>query len=560
MVLGASNALTKISFRRDIKFFLATLVGFLVVLILFLLMLLQNAVLETEVTMAEHRETIADGLAAAVTRMGSRSPEELRTTLMILQKRFAVAALTIEAAGGRKISVGYSGGGLETLTRTTEQGILTAGFDPSEIANLRRRFAWTAVLTIIAVAAGTLMLLLYLPRITRPIEELLDEAGQVEAHDPAIDEQQYLIDTFRRTIATMRTQEEELRRLHDQQKTRADEFERVTAALTRSLTSGFIAADPSGRLVDVNTSGREILRMQPDDVIVGRRLDEVLGAVSLAGVLQQAIDRRESLTRREVDFTTPDGRALSIGLSTVPLLNEQSAFLGMLALFTDLTPVRELESRVRQMQALADLGEMSAGIAHEFRNSLSTILGYLKLAQRQTTTAEMSLKLEKAEEEAALLATAIESLLNFTRPMTVERQRVDLRELIENTISRLETHATGIEFSVEGDASLNGDRTLLARAFENLIRNAIDSIHSKQSSGTIGVTLNSDPPSVVIRDNGAGLSSDDASRLFLPFQSDRPGGFGLGLPLARKIVLLHNGTISLTGQPGEGAEVAIAFA
>ena len=559
MVLGASDALTKIGFRRDIKFFFATLVGFLVVLILFLLLLLQNAVLETEMTMVEHRETTADGFAAAVNRIATRSPEELRNTLIILQKRFGVASVTLKMPAGAPVHVGYSGPGMESLSRATEKGMLTLGFDAAPIRDLRRRFLLTALLTVTAVTFGTLLLLLYLPRITKPIEALLDEAAQFETHDPAMDEQQYLIETFRKTIATLRTQEEELRRLHDQQKSRADDFERVTAALTRSLSSGFIAADPSGRLVDVNASGREILHIAADHPVVGKTVDEVFGSTALAEVLRRAIERRESLSRREVDFRTADGIGLIIGLSTVPLLNEQSMFLGMLALFTDLTPVRELERRVRDMQALADLGEMSAGIAHEFRNSMSTILGYLKLAQRQQSPDEMRAKLQRAEEEAALLSAAIVSLLNYTRPMNVERQTVDLRQVVTAILEKLEPETERVHVRVEGEAQIAGDRSLLTRAIENVIRNAADSLRAKGGEGELSVSLRSDPPSVVVKDNGVGISTADASRLFLPFQSDRPGGFGLGLPLAKKIVLLHGGTISLTGRPGEGAEVVIAF-
>jgi signal transduction histidine kinase len=406
---------------------------------------------------------------------------------------------------------------------------------------------------------GTLLLLLYLPRITRPIEALLDEAAQFEKHDPMIDEQQYLIDTFRKTIATLRTQEEELRRLHDQQKSRADDFERVTAALTRSLTSGFIAADPTGQVADVNASGREILHIPMDQPVVGRSVDEVFGATALAEVLRGAIEKRESLTRREVEFRAADGARLNIGLSTVPLLNEQSMFLGMLALFTDLTPVRELERRVRDMQALADLGEMSAGIAHEFRNSMSTILGYLKLAQRQQSAEEMRMKLQKAEDEAALLSEAIVSLLNYTRPMNVERQTVDLHEVVTGILEKLPAETDGVVVHVDGRAGIVGDRTLLTRAFENVLRNALDSLRTKGGDRALIVKLRSDPPSVIVKDNGVGIAAGDAGRLFLPFQSDRPGGFGLGLPLAKKIVLLHGGTISLTGTPGEGAEVEMVF-
>lgn len=556
MVFGASRALTKLGFRRDVKLFLATLVGFLVLLILVLLLLLQNAMVENEIAVRRHRETIADHSVATVNRAVAGS-QDLRATLLLLQRRFEIATMRLTTQSGQLISVGYEAPQMDRLTRQTYAGSLLLGFDNSGVAALRRKLILTALIVMGAVAGGVLLLLMYVPRITRPIEAMLDQAAQVEQHDPAVDEQQYLIETFTKTVATLRRQEDELRRLHDQQKTRADDFERVTAALTRSLTSGFMAADPSGRLVDINQAGREILRLSPEAEVLGQPI-ESLPAEPLGSVLQRAVARRESLTRIEIDALIPNRQRLAIGLSTVPLLNEQGQFLGMLALFTDLTPVRDLERRLRDMQALADLGEMSAGIAHEFRNSLSTILGYLKLAHRQQTDANMREKIRKAEEEASVLSSAIESLLNFSRPMAVEPQAVDLRELAEGIVSKLEPHAADVEFKILGEAEMEGDRTLLGRAVENIIRNAVDAVRQK-GRGRVEIALSPNPPGLTIRDTGIGIDAEQASRLFLPFQSDKPGGFGLGLPLAKKIVLLHGGTISLSGRRGEGTIVTIVF-
>lgn len=559
MVSGAPHALTKVGFRRDVRFFLAILVGFLVVLILVLLLLLQNAVLETEAAIRQQQETAVDTAVATINGLQSSNAEEIRATMTILQGRFGLATLSLQG-GQRTLRVGYPGPGIDMIERPTHHGTLGVGFDSAPIASLRRRFFLTAGITVVAVIGGTILLLLYAPKITRPIEELLDEASSVEHHDPEVDEHQYLIDTFRKTIATMRTQEQELRRLHGQEKTRADDFERVTAALTRSLTSGFIAIDPAGLVADVNDAGRDILRIDRSENLIGRPLDAIPGPFHFSEVLGEATRGHQALSRREIDTVSEKGERLVIGLSTVPLMNEEGNYLGMVALFTDLTPIRDLETRMRDMQTLADLGEMSAGIAHEFRNSLATILGYLKLAQRQAEPEAMREKMRKAEDEAALLSTAITSLLNFTRPFSVELQRVDLRGLVDEIVDRLELQAADVEFDVQGHAEIEGDRSLLARAIENVLRNALDAIHANGKRGRIEIAMETDPPSLVVRDDGVGLPDSDASRAsFVPFQSQKPGGFGLGLPLAKKIVLLHDGTISLDRRPEGGAVVTMSF-
>ena len=90
------------------------------------------------------------------------------------------------------------------------------------------------------------------------------------------EETAYLIETFRNSIATLKYQEEELKRLHEREKTRADDLERVTAELTRNLTSGFIAVDAAGAIVDINAAGREILGIDPSEPVTGRALSDAI--------------------------------------------------------------------------------------------------------------------------------------------------------------------------------------------------------------------------------------------------------------------------------------------
>src|SRR5438132_7497664 len=116
-----------------------------------------------------------------------------------------------------------------------------------------------AAICVAAASLGTVLLLSYLPRIIRPIEEMLDQARTLGDPTAGQDETAYLIDTFRNSISTLKAQEGELKMLHDREKMRADDLERVTAALTRSLTSGLIAIDAAGGIVDSNAAGRALL-------------------------------------------------------------------------------------------------------------------------------------------------------------------------------------------------------------------------------------------------------------------------------------------------------------
>jgi signal transduction histidine kinase len=186
-------------------------------------------------------------------------------------------------------------------------------------------------------------------------------------------------------------------------------------------------------------------------------------------------------------------------------------------------------------------------------------MGYLRLARLADTPAAAEERLRRAEDEAALLNNAVTSLLNFSKPLNVQFQSVDVTQLIREIVGQLEQSTAGIEISIEGELVVDGDPTLLRRLFENLLRNAIDAIRAKGGQGTIAVRGTTEPPSVSISDNGIGVSGDDVQRLFLPFQSNRTEGFGLGLALAKKIALLHGGSIVLTGEANVGATATVEF-
>jgi PAS domain S-box-containing protein len=363
-----------------------------------------------------------------------------------------------------------------------------------------------------------------------------------------------VFDTFETSVRTLRGREDALKVLHSREKERADALATITETLVRSLNSGFISVDDQGRLLDLNQAAREILGVTAAGPFGDRVLSAVLGQTEFARVLQEAIDARASLQRVEVAH---DGGRV-IGITTVPLFDPDGRYLGMLALFTDLTHVRQLETRLRDMQSLADLGEMSAGIAHEFRNSLSTVLGYLRLARKGGLAAEAEERVRSAEREAALLTEAVESLLTFARPMTLQTRPLDVANLISDITDRLRPLHADIAIGVEGGPFLvDGDASLLARAFENLVRNATEAIQERGGAGRIAVAIAPAQKSITIADDGIGIDEAEAPRLFLPFRSTKPNGFGLGLALTRKIILLHGGTIRMTGRRGEGATVTI---
>lgn len=548
--MTSGPATRKIGFRTDVRMFMALLVGFLVVLILVLLLILQNFHLTTAAAIEQQWNTSADTIAGELT-----SGDDISTRLSLLRARHGVAGIVLRARDGNTITSGIVlPPPAEVLRRATPAGEVRLYFDTTELRAMRRTFVISAAICIASSIAATGLLLLYLSRITRPIDAMLDHARELGERGD-VEETQYLVDTFRSSIDTLKAQEAELRRLHESEKTRADDLARVTATLTRSLTAGFLALDDAGLVVDANRAAQDILGINTD-ALARKPLRASTGATEFTEVIDTAFRERSVVARRQVGY-----RDAIIGLTAVPLRNEDDRFLGMLVLFTDLTPTHALEQRVRELQNLADLGEISAGIAHEFRNSLSTILGYLKLARRQQLDSEVEGRLRAAEEEALQLADAVGALLQFAKPVKLERHRADLLHLVRDVVGRAETLAPDVTFVVTGTSvEIPADAALLSRAIENLVRNAVEAVRENGAEGRVTANVAADPvPSITIADNGKGFDESEAARFFLPFQSGKPTGFGLGLPIAKKIVLLHGGTIALRRNEHGGATARLEF-
>jgi signal transduction histidine kinase len=540
MATGAAPALTKIGFRRDVRLFLFLLTGFFATMVIILLLLLKMNLSQAENLIRARINAAADAAATDI-RTLLRNTTDIDAELLAIMTRSGFTGMQIAASNGQRYDIGFTGGeGLESVERNLGSGTAKLYFDASPFQSLHRRFVLIAAISIAAMAGGIVLLFLYVPRILRPINAMLDDAGALGEREQGVDEASYLIETFRNSIARLKEQEAELKALHEKEKTRADDLQTISATLTRSLNSGLIVIGPDDRIVEMNAAARAILSIDPKT------------SAAFTEVLEGALARREALTRREIEIPP-----VTIGLTTVPLYSESRRFLGTLALFTDLSQVRRLESRVREMQTLADLGEISAGIAHEFRNSLSTILGLLKLAGRTQPSAEVEAKLNAAVAEANQLSRAVDSLLQFARPMHPEREPVDLHALLGQLTNQIRELHPDVRIEVQGEpVVIRGDTSLLSRAFDNILRNAVEAEAKEPILVDIAGGAH---PSVRVTDRGPGVSEEEAAKVFLPFYSTKASGTGIGLPLARKIVLLHGGTLRFESRPGVGTTVRADF-
>lgn len=212
-----------------------------------------------------------------------------------------------------------------------------------------------------------------------------------------------------------------------------------------------------------------------------------------------------------------------------------------------------LIATLRDREAMARAGELTAGIVHEVRNSLGAI----------ATQARLIEKLEDARarpaasailDEARMLQSVMTAFLDFVRTERVQDEAFDLRRLLDRVTAR-ESSAHGVSIRIEGNADrVRGDEELLERAIENVIRNACQ---ASDSEGAVAVTFGVDASGAFVMVDDAGPGIAEPRKALRPFESGRPGGLGLGLPFVVKILALHQGTLDLGPGPGNRGTRAV---
>ncbi|HEY1434939.1 MAG TPA: ATP-binding protein, partial [Thermoanaerobaculia bacterium] len=227
-------------------------------------------------------------------------------------------------------------------------------------------------------------------------------------------------------------------------------------------------------------------------------------------------------------------------------------------LFSDLTEIRELEGRVALARHLADLGQVSAGAAHEFRNAAAAIDGYADLALRSADRERSAEYVRAIRQEAQEMSRVTNDFLLFARPEGFSPEPLELSEVARAAAAETERAYPGLAIERSGDfPEAAGSAVLLRRAIVNLLRNAVEATPEARRAEPDAIVLAGGrgprEATLSVADRGPGVDAAARERIFLPFYSSKPGGSGFGLAIVARIAELHGGTVDVSDRPGGGA-------
>jgi len=345
---------------------------------------------------------------------------------------------------------------------------------------------------------------------------------------------------------------------------RAEASERLSEEIIASLTAGLLVTGLGGETRILNPAGRRMIGV-PDHATPDE-IQDALNELSLSELVHECLNTGHAIVRRTIWLREPRQGVSHLGVTVSPLSDAEHAVHGAICLFTDLTAVKDLEEQLRLKDSLATVGELTAGIAHEFRNGLATIHGYSKLFDLASIPESYRPYVQGIRAETESLSQVVTNFLSFARPAELALSRVDLRGVCERAAEEIRADARllGGDVELRGDFGfIEGDEVLLRQAFSNLLRNALDACITAGVAPAIHIHSEIDAPQNTLRiafnDNGGGIAPELRERVFRPFVTTKRSGTGLGLALVQKIIVFHNGRIVAGSSPSGGASMQISL-
>lgn len=347
--------------------------------------------------------------------------------------------------------------------------------------------------------------------------------------------------------------------------------------MVASMRNGVLAVTRDGAIAVMNPEAYRIFGLAPNPSDIGRAYADVLRVhPDMVRVIASAFELSHLPNRVELRLKST-GRVIGYTLSLIK--GDAGEIAGAALFFKDLTRVEQLEERERLRDRLAALGEMAAAMAHELKNPLAGIEVMAGLLRRKVgDSPDAQSIIADIISEAKMANSTVVEMLDYVRPVRLERGRTAIAQVLHTAVSMAESKArrgdVAVDLAVPDDLpAIQGDEHQLCQVFTNLVINAFEAMNGQgririsawggsveQEHTQRGDSLASVPMLIVeIADDGPGIPEELKDRVFNAFFTTKAQGSGLGLAIVRKIVDAHDGQIDVTSARGQGTRFTVTL-
>ena len=319
--------------------------------------------------------------------------------------------------------------------------------------------------------------------------------------------------------------------------------------------------DSQLRIIFVNGAAEEIIGRKREEII-GLKCYEVFhGGKPCHPCIVEEVFSSNRMFRDTREVVGPDGQKRVFEVTGFPVIGPDGGIERVIEISRDITYLKKIEQELIKREKLAIVGEMAAGLAHEIRNPLSSIMASARLLREHRdglSDEEYRVLTETIERESRRLEMLISDFMTFARPKAPKFELLDVNQILRDALKVLRYNPDlfrDVEVVEELDPDLpptKVDPYQMEQVFLNIILNALQAMR-EGGRLTLSSERVEDEICLIVSDTGIGIEPDKMDRIFVPFYTDKPQGTGLGLSIAQRIIDQHDGRIEVESEPGRGA-------
>lgn len=332
--------------------------------------------------------------------------------------------------------------------------------------------------------------------------------------------------------------------------------QKYVGQLTSDINLGVVVLDKEGHIVEISQLACKLLGVDRTDII-NLHIDQVFrGVPEEHRLVQREVMEGVKIHNKAMSWTN-DRQRYELLVDSNTLQDETGRTVGAYVIFKDVTNLRSLEQKIERSDRLAMIGQIAAGTAHEIRNPLTSIKGFLQMFLQSFTENNMSRERDYTEimlTEINRINSLVSEFLLLSKPRDIQYQMVDLNTVFSEMMPIVESQALlhGIDVQCTGEGQLPmvvGDAELLKQVFLNICKNGLEAMGHE---GTLYISHHVEPDrdkiSINIRDTGPGVPVYIIDRIFDPFFTTKEEGTGLGLSVCQKIIHDIGGQIRVSSK------------